>query len=61
MSNEMAKVARHIINAILRWANMLDCRLKVRPIYFGFTFLTEIPRVWLSLFPTLTLWNVCII
>ena len=44
-----------IVQVILRWANMLNSRLKVvRPMYCGFTFLTRLPRVWLFLFPTLT-------
>ena len=30
MSYWMAQVARDIIHAILRWADMLNCRLKVR-------------------------------
>ena len=28
---------------------------------FGFTFLTQLPRVWLSLFPMLMSWDECAI
>ena len=49
------KFARHIVRAILRWANMLICHLKVgEPCVLRFHYLTQLlPRMWLSLFPTL--------
>ena len=46
-------LARQFIGTILRWAGMLGCRLMVRCMYCGFAFLTQLPRVWLSLIPTL--------
>ena len=33
----------------------------LRPMYRGFTFLTQLPRVWPFLFPTLIWWNECVI
>ena len=48
-------LARRIIQAILRWANKLDlhCRLKVGAPSIVSLLMTQIPSVWLSLFPTL--------
>jgi hypothetical protein len=45
-------LARCIIQAILGWANMLNC-LNVGALYVLLFFLTQLSRVWLSLFPTL--------
>ena len=53
-------LARRTFLAILRWADMLNCYLKVgAPHYFAFIFLTQRPRVWLSLFPVLFWWDEC--
>jgi hypothetical protein len=52
----MFRLAQRITQAILRWANMLNRRLKVGALYVtdhGSTFLTQLSRVWLSLFPML--------
>ena len=38
-------LARTFIKAILRWADMLNCHLKVRCMYCGLAFLTHLPRV----------------
>ena len=49
-------IMRRIIQAILKWADMLNCRLKVGTPYVSycsFAFLTRLPRVWLFLFPIL--------
>ena len=45
--------ARYFIKIVLGWADMLNCRLKVRYMYSGIAFLTQLPRVWLCLIPTL--------
>ena len=46
-------LARHTIHAILRWANMLNRSRKVgAPYVLWFIFLTQSPRVWLSLLTT---------
>ena len=47
-------LARCIIQVILRWVDMLNSHLKVvRPMYCGFTFLTQ--RLRVSLSPSRTL------
>ena len=49
-------MSQFIIQCILRWADNLirNSHLKVRPIYCGLIFLTQLTTsVWLSLFPTL--------
>ena len=43
-------IMRRIIQAILKWADMLNYRLKVGTPYVSFAFLTRLPRVWLFLF-----------
>ena len=53
LSGYIFRLARCIIQTVLRWANMLNSGLEVgvRPMYFFF--LTQLPRVRLVLFLTL--------
>ena len=48
-------LSRCVIQVILRWADMLNCRLKVGvALCTLFYFLKQLPRGSLSLFPTAT-------
>ena len=53
---------RCIIQVILRWANMLNCRLRVWASYAPlFYFSDSLPRFRSLLLPTLIWWNDCVI
>ena len=52
-SAHILRLDTSVFQVILRWADMLNRRLKVGATYCSFTFLKKLSRVLLSLFPML--------